>query len=516
MANNKSSHEKNRDGSAAEKQHPVLNNELSTEAVDSSADQSSQIVTSSSTSAEFLDGVAIADAIKTGDMTPVEAVQEAIRRTKATQSQLNAVAFEGFDSALKEASELTDLRPRFAGVPTFTKDTLNVKGQPNFLGSRSRAEALPEEEDETFIKKWRDAGIVFVGRSTMPEFGMLPCSTNLLHGSTHNPWGKNLDAAGSSGGAAALVAARVVPFAHASDIGGSIRLPSSVCGLFGFKPSRNRLGVEANASKLDIVVHHACTISVRDSIELFRIAEGGDFPPITPSIEPIDRPLRIGLWLDSPNRTPVDPEIEKIVNETAKLCESLGHIIEEFVFDLEVADQFRDHAELGFAARAAARVATHSKAMGVPVTKDYFGPYTLKQVEVYQQRQAELPEAIQKILSFQSFYEKELGVFDLILSPTNAIPTPPLTHMDPRVDVDTLNQRVEEFCQFTIGANLSGAPSMSVPLGTTTGGLPAGSLFSAREGDDELLFRLALQLEEASPWINIIPPLNALEFKNKV
>lgn len=458
-----------------------------------------------------MDGVGTANAIRSGEISAVEVIDQAIKRAEAVGPELNAIVSSYFDEAREAARQGGFAKGPFAGVPTFIKDLSDWKGHVTRKGSVGYASATPEAKDDRLPAAWRSAGVISLGKSSSPEFGLLPSGQPLSSGATRNPWDLSRDAGGSSSGSAALVAARVVPFAHGSDGGGSIRAPAATCGVFGFKPSRERLPIRPGAPRdFSIVVEHAETITVRDSIALFQIAEG-DFPlGRLGDLTPLNRPIRIGLMTDAPLGTPVDPDVVAEVEKTAKLCEELGHTVEPFRYALDY-ERFADDFTLLWAAGATRSVEAASQFAGKQPSTNILEPWTLRLTQHYAENQADFPPAFERLQNFQEAYESEFDEFDLILSPVLASPAKTIGELAPTIDFDTLYERVRNYVAFTTPQNAAGAASMSVPLGVSAAGLPIGSMFSGKYGDDALLFALALQLEAAKNWHNTVPPINALD-----
>ncbi|HAE95496.1 MAG TPA: 6-aminohexanoate hydrolase, partial [Hyphomonas atlantica] len=355
------------------------------------------------------------------------------------------------------------------------------------------------------------AGVVSLGKSTTPEMGLTSTTEPLVTGATRNPWDLSRMTGGSSGGAAALVAARVVPFAHASDGGGSIRIPASTCGVFGLKPSRGRLGARtAAAPPVDISVNHAVTISVQDSIELFRVAETNDgtYAPLG-EISALNRPLKIGFAPDTISGTRVAAETTAALEDVAQLCRELGHEVRDFSVPLD-GKEFTDKFLLYWAAGAAEFAGQASAFSGKPVGPDILEPWTLGLVSMYQSRQAEMPETIAYLQAFEAAYDEWFNDIDVLLTPVTGSPAVPIGEQAPDGDFDTVMESVLNFAAFTAPMNVAGAASMSVPLSWSSGNLPIGSMFSAKRGQDGLLFELAMQLEIARPWMSRTPPVSAL------
>jgi len=388
---------------------------------------------------------------------------------------------------------------------------------------------------------------VFFGKTNTPEFGLTPYTESKLYGPARNPWKLTHSPGGSSGGSAAAVAAGIVPAATASDGGGSIRIPSSCCGLFGLKPSRGRVTLGPQFGELwnGAVTMHALTRSVRDSAGLLdTIAGGPTYRPLAGDpygIAPPERPFREEVGREPGNlriafstqalmaSQPVDPECVKAVQETARLLESLGHTVEEVPLPYEktiVTEAFFVNV-LG---ETAATLRTLSDYLGRPVRRD--------DVELNTWAQARLAEGFSAAdLAYQkrrwNSLNRSMGAFhetyDLFLTPT--LPRPPivigtfqntaseqrllklvdslggLKYLKGSKTVTDLAERSLGYISFAVITNITGQPSMSVPLHWSPDGLPIGVMFAAKLGDEATLFRLAGQLEQAKPWFDKRPNL---------
>ncbi|MEH6810265.1 MAG: amidase family protein [Hyphomonas oceanitis] len=462
-------------------------------------------------SSAWMDGTAMAAAIASGQTTSLEQVNAAIARAQSVNGQINAIATEIYDTARAEAGQ-TPAGP-FQGVPTFIKDLHDWKGAPTMYGSRAFKGHIAEK-DSPLPAKWRAEGVVVLGKSTSPEMGLMASTEPLVTGETRNPWDTTRIVGGSSGGAAALVAARVVPFAHASDGGGSIRIPASTCGVFGLKPSRGQLPAQGESSApLEISVQHAVTISVRDSINLFRDTQmnDGTFAPLAANLQPLKRRLKIGFTTDAPAGTPVAPETKAALDDVAALCGKLGHEIVAYKPTYS-GQEFVDKFLLYWAAGAAEFAQQASAYTGKPVGPDIVEPWTLGLTQMFMSRKDEMEETVKWLKGFEAVYNADLADqgIDLLLTPTTGSPAVKLGEQAPTVAFDTLYERVITFAAFTAPMNVSGAASMSVPLSWSPEGLPIGSMFSGKSGDDQLLFELALELEAARPWADKLPGVVAI------
>lgn len=464
---------------------------------------------SSATETGFVDGVRMAELIATGEMTSAAAVDAAITRTESVNPQINAIANETFASARADAE--AELTGPFAGVPSFTKDLLNRKDEPTLWGSRAFEGYIPTE-DSPFAAAWREAGIISLGKTTTPEMGLISSTEPLVTGATRNPWDISRIPGGSSGGAAALVAARATPFAHASDGGGSIRIPASCCGLFGLKPSAGRLRARTEGRPaVDISVNHAVTLTVRDSAALFSIAEtnDGSYPELGAITEPVSRRLKIAYAPDpSASNTTLDPEVRSAMDDVAQLCMDLGHEVVDYALPTD-GDKFADQFLMYWAAGAAQFAQDAAAFAGKPISPEILEPWTLGLAQMYASRQDEMPDVIAYLQVFGAEYDAWFNDFDLILMPTLARPPVPIGEQDPTGDFDEVMASVLGFAAYTAPMNVAGAASMSVPLSWTDNGLPVGAMFSGRKGDDGLLLELAYELEAARPWIGRLPPVVA-------
>ena len=458
----------------------------------------------------FRDGVAIAAAIATGETTALAEVEAAIARARAVEGQINGIVTETFEIARADAGGV--LAGPFAGVPSFIKDLIDWRGAPTLKGSRGLAGHMATT-DSVFAARWRRAGIVSLGKSATPEAGLISSTEPLSNGPTRNPWDLSRIPGGSSGGAAALVAAGVVPFAHASDGGGSIRIPASSCGVFGLKPSRDRLPYSepgATPPPLQISVNHAVTVSVRDSIELFRAAEmpGADYPPLG-EIKPLTRRLKIGFAPEPIGGTALHPDTRAAIEDVAQLCRDLGHTVIDYTIPMD-GPKFTDAFIMYWAAGAGEFAQAVSAASGKPVSPEILEPWTLGLANMAAARMADLPGIIGYLLAFEEEYHSFFNDLDILLTPVTGSPAVPVGEQAPDGDFDAVMDSVLKFVAYTSPMNVAGAASMSVPLAWSPTGLPIGAMFSGRRGDDALLFELALELEAARPWAGRKPAVTAL------
>ena len=466
--------------------------------------------TETTTSGEngFMDGVRTAELIASGEMTASEAVEAAISRAEAVEPQINAIASETFDLARERAA--TSPQGQFGGVPTFIKDLFDWNKAPTYFGSQA-FKGYVATQDEAASAAWRKAGMISLGKSTTPELGLTATTETLVTGESRNPWNLDHSTGGSSGGAGALVAARVVPFAHATDGGGSIRIPASCNGVFGLKPSRDRTYFRVEPQlPVSISVSHAETITVRDSVATFRVSQTGKFDDIGAISGPSTKRLRIGVLTSPATDVTVDPELITATERTAELCRELGHEVFEFKFPSGFDGQeFSDKFSLYWSAGAAQFVQQASEFTGKPPSPEIVEPLTLFLAQRFMERQGELEAAVQYLLGFKDIYDSWFSSMDVMLSPTLAELPLPIGTLGATTDPEEHFARVSSYASFTPPMNVSGAASMSVPLEWSESGLPIGMMFSGKQGDDEMLFELAYELEQARPWVNKVPPVHA-------
>lgn len=460
------------------------------------------------------DALGLAGLVRKGDVTAEELLDAALARIERWNPPLNAVTVDGASFARAEiAAGLPDGPLR--GVPFLLKDLgAPLPGLPSNNGSRFTPAMEVGYQSET-VARYRAAGLVIAGRTNTPEFGLTTTTEPLATGPTRNPWNLAYSPGGSSGGAAAAVAAGIVPAAHASDGGGSIRVPAACCGLFGLKPSRGRISVAPDAGQYwsGFAGSHVITRSVRDSAALLDATHGpapGD-PYAAPTPE---KPfltevgtepgrLRIALTTTPFTGVPADPEIAKLAGETARLCEELGHHVEEaaprVAPEVLIASVWRI-----IAVHMACELDWIEQAVGRKAGPDDIEPHTRDFVD----HGREIPAVeFQNALSEVEMIGREFGrffeEFDVLLSPTQANPTHRLGWLDTTRPGEH-DERLAQTIGFTCIMNATGCPAMSVPLHWLDG-VPQGMQFAAAYGNEALLLRLAGQLEQAQPWFDRRP-----------
>lgn len=475
------------------------------------------------------DATALADLIRRGEISAREACEAAIERATRVNGHLNAICHPQFSDALDQ-----DIRKDapFAGVPLLLKDLAQEQaGQPCTYGSRGLTKNIAPRDSE-FVRRAREGGFLFLGRTTTPEFGLKAVTESALWGPTRNPWDTDLTPGGSSGGSGAAVAAGIVPMAGANDGGGSIRIPAAYNGLFGLKPSRGRIssGPFVGEAWTGASSDHVVTRTVRDSAAMLDLLSGpavGDpfviAPPAEPYAEQMLRSperLRIGVFTSSPYDTEVAPECIEAVEETARTLEGLGHYVEYARPEFDGMALARCYLGLYFG-EVSALMDRAREQFGA--TDDDFEIDT--RLIGLLGRTMPLPDYVRRRQQWNDF-ARALGTFfesyDLYLCPTTGqlparigeLETPAhlklvarlmlalkaggLVHRSGQVDQMAMDSLART--PFTQLANLTGTPAMSVPLHWTASGLPVGVQFGAPHGGEVVLLQLAAQLEEAMPW----------------
>jgi amidase len=468
---------------------------------------------------ESYDALGLAELVRTGETTPTALLDAAIERLEKRNPALNAVVIPMLEHARRAlAAGLPD--GPFRGVPFLLKDLhVAVPGVRTTHGSRLFADFVPTVESE-IVARFRRAGLVVFGKTHSPEFGLTTTSESRLFGQTRNPWHPERGAGGSSGGSAAAVAAGLVPAAHATDGGGSIRVPASCCGVFGMKPTRGRTpaGPDAGEGWSGMSAQGVVSRSVRDSAALLDAIHGPDLgapyaaqPPARPFLAEVGASpgrLRIALQTTTWNAAPTDPSCVAAAEDAAKLCASLGHHVEEARFEVEL-EPFREATGTIIGASVRAMLEDRARALGRTLAPEDVEPGTWLVASGGAARDAvAYVRALRNLHRIGRELARFLERYDVLLTPTLAVPPVALgvlslSNPNPGESIRTLFQTVG----FTQLANATGNPAMSVPLAWDADGLPLGSHFIGRMNDEATLFRLAAQLEQARPWFERRPPL---------
>ncbi|MBK8653442.1 MAG: amidase [Haliscomenobacter sp.] len=479
------------------------------------------------------DALGLAELVRKGDVQAIELLDIAIQRAEAINPKINALVLSLFDMGKKMAGRIDKQAP-FAGTPYLIKDLgLELAGTRLTYGSKAYAGQI-SETTSYLLQKAEKAGLVFMAKTNTPELGLTPFTEPKAFGPTRNPWDTSRSAGGSSGGSAAAVAAGISPIASASDGGGSIRIPAANCGLFGFMPSRGRmsLGPAHGEMWMGAVREHCVTRSVRDSAAMLDILNGympGDpygapSPIVSYQVEAKTEPgkLRIAVSTSHVLGQSVDPECLKAVSQTAQLLHQLGHEIVELKDPPYRKEDLTELFLTMVAGEAAASLREMEDHLGrklkpsdVEGTNFAIGllgkSFTAAEFAYQIRRWNDLSRRM------AAFHEK----YDLLLSPVVSMPPFPIGALQQkgaeaalvqfvnafrmkrlvRASIDKLAEETFSYIPFTPIANMTGQPSMSVPLYWTPDNLPVGSMFTAAYGREDLLFRLAGQLEQAQPWM---------------
>lgn len=467
-----------------------------------------------------LDGIGLADLVRRREFTPLELVDEAIRRTEAVDGALNAVITRMFDHARAAATDTLTDGP-FAGVPFLMKDFLaEVAGQPFYEGSSFLDGYIPAVDSEIY-RRFTRAGLITIGKTNLPEMAIGATTEPRKFGPTHNPWALARTPGGSSGGAAAAVAARIVPMAHGNDVGGSIRIPASCCGLVGLKPTRGRgtLAPHYGDFFAGYLVEGALTRSVRDTAGLLDAIAGPEIgepysapAPVRPFAQEVGADpgrLRIAFSTVTPLGDPLDPECKAAVEAAAALCEACGHDVVEAMPAYDAMKFWTQYTAV-LAGGVAWALADWSRRLGRPLEEAYFEPFVWAFSERGRaQSAADHLLAVQDVQAQIRLYSRFFVDHDLWLTPTLGQPPVPLGTLVYTGDPVELRRRSAKFNPYNYIANATGQPAISLPLHWSADGLPVGILFTARDGEEGTLLRLAAQLEQAKPWSLRRPPVCA-------
>ena len=453
-----------------------------------------------------LDAVALADAIKSGGLSSAEAVEAAIARTEAVNPALNGLACQAFDQARAKALERGSDGEFFAGVPTFVKDCVDVAGLPTMSGTDAWV-PVRAAADSDCTRLYLATGLISLGKTQMPEFGLSGSAEHPRLGSVRNPWNTDYTAGGSSSGSAALVAAGAVPIAHGNDGGGSVRIPASCNGLVGLKPSRDRLPLDDRPRlvPLRILANGVLTRSVRDTAAFYREAERIWRHPTLPPIGDVRHPGKQRLRIAVVTRTPThecSPELREHTLKSAELLEELGHRV-DYVETLPVSSSVTGDFRLYWALMAKWQVTAIKGAYGDTFDASRLNNLT-RGLDLYARRNMHrLPLAIVRLRATRRHTAQFFGTYDAVLSPTLADGTPRLGYFDRTADSQQIMDRGVDWNAFAWLQNITGEPAISLPLAESASGMPVGMMLSADVGREARLLELAFELEEARPWTRI-------------
>jgi amidase len=458
------------------------------------------------------DATALAELVRTGEVSAVELVDAAIARIERLDGQINAIVYRDFERARDMAARPLPAGP-FTGVPFIVKDFgIGVAGWQRTNGSRFCAGRV-DPEDTGLARRYREAGVVMLGRGASSEYGIIGNVETALFGPTRNPWNPGHIAGGSSGGSAAAVAAGIVPMAHASDGLGSIRIPAACCGLVGMKPTRDRVPnlPDGFDYAMGFCVDHVVTRSVRDSaimLDATGVPEPGS-PYAVPAKAGLYRDeigrrvekLRIAWSAETPSSQPIEPSVRAVLERTASTLASLGHEVREEGLGVDHRAIARARAPVS-AANFAAGMRRIIDEVGREPREDELEPMTWAALQGSRQVTGE-----QAFWGYQELRMLTRGVvqrfdtFDVYLCPVMSAPPPPIGFSDPAtVPPREINKRQAALYPFAAVLNFTGQPSISLPLGMSDDGLPIGMMFTGRYADEATLYRLAAQLEKEMPW----------------
>jgi amidase len=480
------------------------------------------------TDTTWLDATAQADLVRSGQASPRELVDDAIARIERVNPRLNAVVRDRFEQAREEVAGTLPDGP-FRGVPMLLKDLgCHVAGEETHYGTSFLRDAhVTSPTDSHLASRFRAAGLVFLGRTNVPEFGTTVTTEPVANGPCRNPYDLNHSTGGSSGGSAAAVAAGLVPVAHANDGGGSIRIPASECGLVGLKPTRARVsqGPDVGESWAGATIDGVVSRTVRDSaavLDAIGVPMPGDpywAPPLArPLREEVGAPigrLRVGL-LDGPPEGGAylnDPECRAAVASTGRLLEQLGCEVEiaspEAMFD----EQFTQSFITTIAADTALTMQLLQQTLGRPIVDDELEPRNQLYRTIgdgllakdYLGARLWLGGWVRRMATWWASAEHGGAGFDLLVTPTVAAPPPEIGWMTGEHE----GQRIASFIPYTAQFNVTGQPAVSLPLHWTPAGLPVGVQIVSAFGREDVLVRVAAALEDAAPWADRRPAVSA-------
>jgi amidase len=471
---------------------------------------------------QWMDAVDQAALVAKGEITPSELLEAAIERMEAIDPAIHALTITWFDHARQLAADRALPDGPFRGVPFLLKDLYtSFAGQTLSNGNIALKEAaIVDTTDTTLVARYRAAGLVVAGRTNSPEMGSLPCTQPAAWGPTHNPWDLARTPGGSSGGSAAAVATGMVPVANASDGGGSIRIPASACGLVGLKPSQGRVTVGPRRAEVGLGVEHCVSRTVRDTAVLLDAVRGPGIGDTV--IAPVpERPyadevgadpgrLRIGLMDVHPRGASLDGDCVTAARSAAAMLEGLGHHVER-AWPSALADEGLTLKFMALWATQMAMAANgFSQTLGRELTQDDMEPVNWVQAE-----HARSLSAVDYAAALAASYAFRREVqawwsdgWDLLLTPTLAEPPPLLSEFEPVPgDPSAQMRRAGQWVAYTPPFNMSGQPAISLPLHWNDAGLPIGVQLVAAYGREDVLLRVAGQLEAAHPWADRHPPV---------
>lgn len=451
-----------------------------------------------------LDATGIAEAISLKKISVSEAIEAAIQRSEKVNPALNAIVIKTYDDARK--TERLNKNGAFYGVPTYFKDTDNIKGYPTQMGTGA-FNAKKAKRNSKFVNQFLSSGVSYLGKTTLPEFGLLCSTENERWAVTRNPWNTDYTSGGSSSGSAALVASGAVPIASGNDGAGSIRIPSAICGLVGLKPSRHRIyGLDGTEMMPVEIVHQGVlTRSVRDTATFFMEAEKHHHNPKLPKLGQVKhankKRFRIAMIENLTEGTTgrQDEDTYNLQQKTAKQLESLGHTVEQVPMPIDI-DSMVGHflnyyGFLSYMSSHFGRFVFQAK-----VDKALLEPFTTGLAKRFRSNALKFPRSVREMRRMGRECGKLFQTYDVVMTPVLAHKTPKIGYFSPELSYEEVTKRAIDFATYTGLYNVTGEPAISLPLGTDTDGMPLGVQFAAPYGEDKRLLELAFELEEATPW----------------
>ena len=467
------------------------------------------------------DAVGLAELVRSRQVTQLELVDETIERIERLNPQLNAVVIKMYEYARELAKNDTAKGP-FAGVPFLLKDFLGQFSGVEYSQSSRFLSGFVPDKAAVLTQRFKRAGFITVGKTNLPEFAIGATTEPEFRGATHNPWDLERTPGGSSGGAGASVASRIVPAAHGNAAGGSIRIPAAACGTVGLKPTRGRnpLGPDYGDLISGFVAEHVLTRTVRDTAAILDVTSGPDagdwYPAPTKSssfLKDCDADpgqLKIAVSVASPTGTPVHPDCIAAVHDIAALCEDLGHHVVEAAPSYN-ADALWYNFTSMMSVGVAWMVDAWTERLGREAVDDELEPF-IKALAAHG-RTITGPNYLAMLQELQVL-ARDIGRFfqdhHVLLTPTLGEPAIPLGVLKyDSGDPLELRKSQGKFAPFTYMTNVTGQPAITLPLAMSQNNLPIGLHFAGRYGDESTLFKLSTQLEQARPWLDRVPPVSA-------